>query len=258
MTDFAWWDEKRCRNLAHNLAAVRERLQYPIYDGSETATLVCYGPSLRDTLSEIDPGTQIFSVSAAHDLLLERGFIPIAHIEFDSRAHKAKHVRCVSPLRSRSTLYMLASCVHPDMITVLKGRDIVLWHARQGGKHDAMIEANEPDAQFIEGGSSVGLRAIELLYACGYRSFDIHGMDSSFRDNGRDQWAGKHFGNSAEKRDVVDVAMFGRRFKTSVAFLTYARQFFSCRAKLKDATFTLRGDGLLQHMAASLPKEKAA
>ena len=241
-------EHKRYRNIRNNIQSVKGRVTYP--DGPFVpvmpVSIVCYGPSLLDTWQQINPINRIVSVSKAHDFLVEHGITPAIHVEFDCRSHKAKHIRRASA----KTLYYLASCVHPDVIKQTRNYPTYLWHAdqRAGQDNDFILNA-EPDARLIPGGGSVGLRAIELLHALGYRHFDIHGMDSSFTDNGRTQWAGPHFGTSKGKRDILETICGGRRFYTSLAFASYATQFLQCRRALPDATFNLFGDGLLQTMA---------
>jgi hypothetical protein len=241
-------EHKRYRNIRNNLQAVKDRVAYPEepYVPVKPVTIVCYGPSLKDTWHLIHPVNTIVSVSKAHDFLVDHGIAPAIHVEFDCRSHKAKHIQHAS----QKTLYYLASCVHPDVVKKTKHCPTYLWHAAQkGGEDDRAITAFEPGAKLIPGGGSVGLRAIELLYALGFRHFDIHGMDSSFADNGRTQWAGPHFGTSKGKRDILETICGGQRFYTSLAFASYATQFLQCRRHLHDATFKLYGEGLLQTMA---------
>lgn len=240
-------DAKRARNIRRNLN-VPGRLIIPQQPNGWKAILVCYGPSLLKTWMDIKPDGHIVSVSKSHDFLNDHGIVPDIHIEFDCRSHKAKHVN--NP--HATTQFWLASCVHPELVA--KVAMPILWHAKQGPENNRAILDAEPDAVLVDGGSSVGLRAIELLYARGYRRFEIHGMDSSF--DGDTQWAGPHSGTSRHRRDVMEAVIDGRTFLTSVAFATYATQFIHCRAKLSDATFDLRGDGLLQTFAKH--KEKAA
>ena len=247
-------EELRVRNVKHNVKLELPRLHVPLQPHGMSAIIVCYGPSLRDTWREIVlPIGQVVTVSGAHDYLVDLGVHPNVHIEFDARAHKAEHITKPGP----DTNYYLASCVHPAVFDACKNMPIAMWHAKQGGEHDKVILRREPDAHLIPGGSSVGLRAIEVMYALGYRDFHIHGMDSSFRDGGEEQWAGPHSGKSRFVRDVVDVDCGGRSFKTSIAFWLYAKQFLACRRALNDAKFTLYGDGLLQ-TAAALKQEIAA
>lgn len=241
--------ETRMEHTAANCARVARRLtldgvgMLPAHD--RTAVLACYGPSLRDSwqhihLSQSDPMADVFSVSAAHAFLIERGIIPFAHIECDPRAHKA--VQMGEP--HAAVEYWLASCVHPDMLDRTDGHPVSLWHAYNGEDTRAHIGSLEPNQRVVVGGGSVGLRALSLLYYLGYRRFVLHGMDFSFTDAG-EQHAGPHAGNPMHQ---IPVLLNGRVFQTSPALVSYFKQFFKqWQAMSPDVEFTLFGDGMLQH-----------
>jgi hypothetical protein len=189
-------------------------------------SIIAYGPSLLNTWTEIT--YPIVSMSGSHDFLVSRGIVPDFHVEFDKRSHKAKHIRKPQP----QTKYLIATRCHPDVFHRLRNSKVIQWdHYKQGR------------------GNCVGLRAITLFYELGYREFDVHGLDSSFSDDTKVQWAGPHFGRSRFKRDIIAVKCGGRWFKTSVAFANYVDEFLEIRASLKDATIRLHGDGLMQQAA---------
>jgi Protein of unknown function DUF115 len=224
----------RLENIKANIDSVNRRLHLPLAAHRFPIQLVCFGPSLRRTWGQIDRTKTIATVSGAHDFLRDKGIVPTYHVEFDWRPHKAQHVT-----NPHDTLFWLASCVHPDLVNKVEA---TLWHAQQTQEETDYIKSRE-DAFFIPGGSSAGLRAIELLYALGYRRFEIFGMDSSF-DNGG--WAGQHFGPNTA--DVIELPLGGKRFQTSIAFLMYADQFRACKEAHPDCIFNLHGKGLLQTM----------
>jgi hypothetical protein len=215
------------------------------------AVLACYGPSLQATwpkLAEAQAqGADVISVSGAHDFLLRVGVVPRYHVECDPRPHKALNIDQGRP----DVTYLLASCVHSNVFdrlanTIPRGGDIRLWHVAEHETHGRLMQRGENPKHIISGGGSVGLRAIPLLYALGYRQFWIHGMDCSFADDGQTQWAGKHFG----KRQDIETALCGdRQFYTSPVLMTYATGFFETTQQVKDCEFRLYGDGLLQAMA---------
>jgi hypothetical protein len=210
------------------------------------AVLVCFGPSLQDTLIEVaaqadDPNTDIFSVSAAHKMLQDNGIAPWAHLDCDPRAHKVSQMGDAHA----QTAYWLASCVHPSYLDhVSGGRETRLWHAYNGPESQAFLNQEvDPEAHMVVGGGSVGLRAMSLLYGCGYRDIEVHGMDCSFR--GDAQHAGEHHG---KRKGVINVATpDGRRFDTAAALILYFRYFYKQMLWMRDADITLCGDGMLQH-----------
>ncbi len=88
-------EHKRYRNIKNNLQAVKGRVIYPSapFYPPMPVSIVCYGPSLRDTWHQIHPVNPIVSVSKAHDFLVEHGIAPTIHVEFDCRSHKARHIQ---------------------------------------------------------------------------------------------------------------------------------------------------------------------
>ena len=227
----------RLENIATNLDAIYSRVDLPAEDRTPIQ-LVCFGPSLRRTWELIDRTKPIATVSGAHDFLRERGITPTYHVELDWRPHKARHV--TDP---KDTSFWLASCCHPDLVNKVPGAS--LWHAEQTVEEVKFIKKREGQAFLVPGGSSAGLRAIELFIARGCRHFEIFGMDSSF-DEKFGGWAGQHFG---ERRSaVVEMTYADRKFRTSFPFMIYAQQFLTCRKLHPDVSFNHHGEGLLQTM----------
>src|SRR5262245_47806809 len=50
--------------------------------------IVCFGPSLKDTIEEIRGFKYVMTCSGAHKVLLEHGIVPTWHVEVDPRKHK--------------------------------------------------------------------------------------------------------------------------------------------------------------------------
>jgi hypothetical protein len=234
-------DGIRLRQARANMKRVPTRLEEaPPHD--RTAVIVCYGPSLKYTwplVSRSGDKADVFSVSGAHKFLIDHGVIPHIHIDCDPREHKAKQFGEPHP----QVQYWLASCVHPAYLDRLEGRAVALWHLWNGDETKGLFDELEPGEWLVQGGGSVGLRALPLLYAMGYRDFEIHGMDCSYA--GGEKYAGQHFGKAHHD---LRIRCGDRWFDTGASMVAYAQQFFITRAVMHDATVRLHGDGLLQHM----------
>ena len=235
------------KQVEANITRIKARIE-PVPAHNRRAILVCYGPSLNlsfDKIRELAAaGGDVVSVSGSHDALLKNGIVPRYYIECDPRPHKADNIEKAHA----GVIYMLASAVHPRVIDKLVsgGADIRLWHVGAADHTVRLIEEKgEPRGSVIGGGSSVGLRAIPVLYALGYRDLAIFAMDCSFADDGT-QWAGKHAG---KKKDEVHVRCGDRIFRTSPVLLAYATQFFETVQKVDGVEYELFGDGLQQEMA---------
>lgn len=240
---------ERDAQILANIGRVSRRLTVPgvecMPDNGRRAVLCCFGPSINQTwpgaaIMQAEGNTDVFTVSAAHKHMIERGVIPLAHIDCDPRPHKVTHLGPAHP----QVEYWLASCIHPDYIDhVAGGKSTALWHAYNGESSLGVLE-HEPGQRMIVGGGSVGLRAMSLLYYLGYRHLEIHGMDCSFRETGK-QWAGEHHGKI--KSEVTIVMPDGREFLTAPAMILYYRYFFKQLSFMRDAVVNLHGDGMLQH-----------
>jgi len=129
----------------------------------------------------------------------------------------------------------------------LSGYDVSLFHLHNGEISAKFIWALEPQAWLLVGGGSVGLRLVSLLYARGYRKFAIHGMDSSYADDG-DQYAGSHVDQKPKALIRVKPEGSQRWFNSNPSLIDYARQFLDDCRLWGDASFEFHGDGLLQEM----------
>jgi hypothetical protein len=210
---------------------------------SKWASIVCYGPSLADTWQQIT--RPIVTVSGAHDFLVERGVVPDFHVDCDPREHKARMLK--QP--QKATTYLMATVCHPSWWEVLKGHNVRLWHLINGNDLEtvAWVAANHPEGMtsMISGGSTVGMRAMEVMAALGYRRFKFHGMDCSYTT---DRHAGLHLGKEQSK---IFVKAGGRVFQTTRQMLEAAIEMEEF-IKTQDAELAFFGDGLMQETALQL------
>jgi len=232
----SWAD--RLKNIEHAMTLGLPELQImPKREGF--LTLACYGPSLKETYREaVKP---LMSVSGAHDFLISHGRIPTYHVDADPRPHKAGMLTKAND----ETEYLIAAMCHPAVFEALKGRKVTLFHYENGPESQWWHAVNSPHTPLIGGGSTVGLRALELAHVLGFRALDIHGMDSSFEANGN-QWAGKHTGIPKDAAPIK-TANTGKQFWASSLMIQQAREavaFF----KSHNIPVKLRGNGLIREM----------
>lgn len=238
-------EDERFEHTKINCPKVSKRLKNVPEPHDRVAVIVCYGPSLSDTWTDLVGqlkfnGGDVFSVSGAHDFLIRRDIIPKYHVECDPRPHKADNLQ----RPAKGVEYLIASCCHPVLVDKLVPYDLTLWHMCNGEESFRTVDELEPDQFMVHGGGNAGLRAIAVAYVMGYRKFIIYGMDCSFR--GEKEWAGPHAGK--KKKSHIEVVCEGETFQTSPVMVSYARQFFSTMENAPGAEFTMVGDGLLQSM----------
>ena len=180
-------DEARHAQMGEALKTGYPRLKPRPIDELASICIACYGPSLADTWQDIE--RPIISVSGALHFLAERGVIPDYHVDCDPRAHKIRHI--TPPVDG--VHYVMGSCCAPKTWEVLRGQKVSLVHFFMSQDTEQWVTRNDPGGGMIRPGSTVGLAAIHVGGMLGYRHFEIHGMDGSFKDGKRH--AGPHYGH---------------------------------------------------------------
>jgi len=173
----------REQHMAWAVAQGYPRIKYrPMTD--QTMQIIGYGPSLADTWPDINPAKPLITMSGSLRYLLERGLTPKwgrwFHVEVDPRPHKVAALE-----RHPDVIYLIGSCAHPKLFKFLEGMKVVLFHARSGPHTKAWVREHDPEQVLVAAGSTVGLTAIHVGGVFGYRHFEIHGMDGSFRGDAR-------------------------------------------------------------------------
>lgn len=204
--------------------------------GEGVMSIACYGPSLMDTWRDLK--RPIMSVSGAHDFLIERGVVPDFHVDCDPREHKA----ALLTKPHKDVTYCMATVVHPSMWERLKGYNVQLWHLHNGEETDLWLEKHDKGANRLGGGTTAGSRAMEVASMLGYKKFEIHGMDCSFR--GEHRHAGKHGG---KPQNSVEVKVGDRWYVSSPQMIEAAREIIIFLSNY-DVEIFFHGDGLQQHM----------
>jgi hypothetical protein len=196
-------------------------------------TVAAGGPSLQDTYK--DMRGPIAAVNGSLAFLMERDIKPWACGVLDPGDHMHGIIEPVP-----GVFYFVASCCHPSTFDHLIGNncDVILWHAT--GLPGAAEAAGNPDLM-ISGGSTMGLRWINLGLTMGFRKFHLHGLDSSFRGDSTHAYP--------DRRDGAhSVEINGRQ--TTLNFLQQVQDFFLSVETIKrdglDVAFNVHGDGLLQ------------
>jgi len=193
------------------------------------------GPSLSDTYRELSG--YIGAVNGSLAFLLDKGVVPDACAVLDPGPQMADIVPAEPRVR-----YFIASVCHPALFDKLisAGCAVHIWHpSGQPGLREFLDETGS-EWLMIGGGTTVGVRWLDLGYVCGFRSFDLHGLDSSFRG------AATHAYPDAASYDTMMVD----GYRTKPAFLAQVHDFFAVmhRFSCGDNPINVRmfGDGLLQ------------
>lgn len=221
--------------------------QVPEHDGH--AVIVGGGPSVKKKLSEIKYraglGQHIFALNNSWRYLLDNGIPANAVVMVDARADNAQFI----PDRSDATFYLASQC-HPEVWDKAKNLNTVLWHSYTEIIDEGLENPEKKPECLVSGGTTVGLSAMALAYALGYRKIHIYGMDSSYQD-------GEHHAYSQPLNDnerVLDVICHEKKFKSAAWMVAQANQFQTLALQLADlgCIITVSGDGLLPLIARNL------
>lgn len=209
-----------------------------------TLSVAAGGPSLADTYQDLTG--YIAAVNGSLAFLLDRGVKPGASYccgVMDAGEHIADALVADPKVR-----YYVASICDPAVFKKLKGCDVRLWHVTPQSTQDAegvkalLDETYLDNWHAIGGGCTIGLRWINLGLFLGFRKFELHGMDSSFRAGSTHAYP--------DRADTKDRIVYAGR-ETRPNFLAQLHDFFGVlnrvhRPDHERIEINVHGDGLLQ------------
>lgn len=237
-------DEERERYMEYANSRIRGRIESGPDRGGESIAVVCFGPSLRDDIEKIRNFKYIITCSGAHKYLIDRGIIPTWHVDVDPREHKLKILGKPHP----DVEYLLCSSVNPKYIDALVNYNVKLWHGYSGADLKDLPVAYPRGEWVFAGGCTAGLRTLILARFLGFTHIDLFGMDCSYPEGQQGEHADLH-PNPSKEQNKVTVEYQGIKYKTTIAMIEYARQFFNELTLLPDISIAVHGIGFLQHLA---------
>lgn len=172
-------DDEIVANVKANIRLGLPQIQVHPVNG-QTAILVCGGASLKETERELVEaywrGGKVIAVNGTYNWCIERNIRPSAMIMLDAREWNKRFLERDVP----GCKYFLASQCHPASFEVCKNRETYIWHACScEDKELKILNAFYFDRVHpITGGTTVGIRAIQLLRVLGFAWQEIFGLDS--------------------------------------------------------------------------------
>lgn len=239
-------------------AAANLRRDLPMFiEQEEHKHRVCIvggAPSLKDTLPAlrfaIERGAVVLALNGTHDFLISRGIMPDLHVMVDARPENIEFVR--KP--QKQTTYMMAAQCHPSIFDALAEQQMIMWVADVTGMRE-LVEGVEKPVGLIGGGSTVGLKAMMLMYLWGFRAISLFGMDSCYRKD--DHHAYTQTLNDNEHR--LETIVNGKRFSCSQWMIAQAEDFDHDARNLIAHGVSLKayGSGLIQTLLEKINMEAA-
>lgn len=211
------------------------------------------GPSITDEIDVIrqlhkDGGT-IFALNGAAQFLCERGIMPEYLVMLDAREHNTQFIQ-----NTVAWEYLLASQCAPCVFDQAdrQNANVKLFHPCIENIEDHLLPGME-DVPLIGGGITVGLTAMALAFAMGYREEHLFGYDSSYADD--TLYVSPQVMSHGEL-ECLEATCAGRTFKTSRIMAKQAMEFpaFSMMLAENDCVIHVHGSGLLPTMAFQMMK----
>ncbi len=215
-----------------------------------TATIVGGGPSAEDHLIKIRWRKRlghIFALNGASQWLRKNGITPDYQVIADAQPETAS---LVDP---RAGAHLFASQVDPATMDAAESPTV--WHLAL--EHIETLFPPEKVKRggyaLTGGGSSVGVSALCVAYAMGYRKFELFGFDSSHRDGHSHAYSQP----MNEFMPCVDVKWGDKTYYASVAMKAQAEKFQVTARELQrlGCTIKVHGDGLLPAMWNTPPSD---
>lgn len=208
-----------------------------VHDG--TFVCVASGWSMPSFIDEIKEhrkaGRPIVSVKVAHDFLCENGVEPDLWINLDPR-DRTKGIQRAND----RTNYLVASRCPPVTFEHLKGKKITLWHSWTEGEEMKAMGAGK---LAIGGGTTSGMRAINIGYVLGFRKFVLYGYDSCNRADGIKRFTGEKTGPTLDV--YVGDGPEKRKFICNAAMAQQANEFQMIYTVMPDIAVEAKGPGLI-------------
>lgn len=237
---------KHCNTLGHEWLTSS-------YKDEGHAVIVGGGASIIDFVDELKSrkaeGQKIFALNGSAKWLKQHDIQPDYHVLLDARQSNISFVEDADD----STIYLVASQVHPDVFAKLEGKKVLIWHSMAA----AGLIDNSRRYVMVTGGGTVGLCAMILAQIMGFKEQHIYGFDSSYRDA-----KGHAYSQPQNDHDaIIEVVCGDQRFYSTPWMSDQASNFLKIANRIIPAgtAISVHGDGLLPHLVSlSVPGKNTA
>jgi hypothetical protein len=135
--------------------------------------IVGYGPSLARTWEDLKNfDGQVWTVSAAHDFLLEKGIFPNYHTDTEWRAHKSAMLK--QP--QADCKYVMSNTIHPIFALKVRDYDVEMFQPVPDVIDNFFRLGPYPRINAL---GDAGITAIQLAAARGFTEIETYGFDYS-------------------------------------------------------------------------------
>lgn len=201
-------------------------------------SIVAGGPSLLYRWPDLIG--DVLSLNNTYSFLIEKGIVPKYWMLLDAREENVEFLRDAHP----DVEHYVAGQCHPAVFDRLSGFKTTFYLTQLPDTLEIVKDIDKPKHQLAGAAGTVGMRALSLAYALGYRELHLYGYDSSYMDG--EHHAYKQALNDDSK--TIEVFIDGKQFVTTPAFAHQSTEFpafASAMVAHYGCSIDLHCDGLL-------------
>ena len=229
--------ERIAENIQNSLSLGLPELQLQVLRHDGTFVICASGPSIANHIDDIKQdqqnGKTLCAVKGAYDFLRGHGITPDLYLSVEPRYRPI-----LDP--SQETSYLLSSRCPPEIFSDLKEHRVFLWHSW----------STEESMEFligkpcIGGGTTSGLRAVNVGYCLGFRKFKWYGMDSSLGEKGEKRVGQERLSDHVKTVEIC-LEEGGETFITNIAMAAQADEAQTIYEVMPGITVDVVGTGLI-------------
>ena len=244
------------KNISATLASTYVPFTPLLNAHSGAVSIVGSGPSLKSTWQKLKG--DVMACNSAGKFLLEKGVVPKYWMMFDADPLLIHSIR-----PHKDVTYLVASRCHRSVFELLKDCKVYVWHAKGDLNLDELLEKEMARRHAMTGkwelepmcggGSTAVTRCMFLVYAFGYRTQHLFGVDSSYDVDFH--VSGESADDHQQKRMIISTGPRNpRQFNTTTWLAAQAEDFMVLSKTLKELNvkIVVHGTGLIPHLAGEL------
>lgn len=207
--------------LSYNKPDVSE-IALKVRDGK--AIVVGGGPSTDEFIEEIKKkqveGAKLFVIERMYSWAFENGIIPDYVVVLDASDDVPDSFKNINP----DSVHIIATQANPIVMDILKDHKVYVFNTVQKGINSEIYwkKYGYEKVAIVNGGGSVTLCAFALAMTLGYPEIDMFGFDCHFTNG---DYA-KGIEGVGVQKNILEIEVNGKMFKTTTAYLSFAQQFF--------------------------------
>lgn len=183
-------------------------------ENDRTLAIVGSGPSLRDTYGLIPKDADVMALNGAYKFLRSKGVVPTYFAMLDSRDVNLNFFEYLH----QDTTYLISSQCHKNVFSALMDYVVGVFHLGTPTTRSVFQDKE----LYVGGGGTIGMTAMSLALALGYKRVILYGYDSSFKEE--NLHAIYQPQNSDQEK--IEVWVENRKYFTTLAMASQTMDFF--------------------------------